>query len=151
MTVAQIKGFRIRLDLAHDLDRHMWVEVRAPDRVRVGMDPLGLETSGTLAQLAFEAPGATVERGDPFGSLEAEKFVGALAAPVGGQVAAVNEAVVADPGLAERDPYGAGWLVEMVPADLERDLAQLTSGPDAVAGGFEEKVAQYRRDGVLAE
>lgn len=151
MSEALIKGFRVRLDLAYDTQTHMWVDVVAADRVRVGMDPLGVETSGTLAQVLLYAAGSEVSRGEPFGSLEAEKFVGTLPAPLSGRLLAVNDAVPADPGLVERDPYGDGWLVELAPTDLDAELADLTSGADAVAAAFAARVVEYRREGILAE
>ena len=66
-----------------------------------------------MAPLAFLSVGEHLKRGEAFGSLEAAKFVGPLTSPLSGPVSAINEAVVADPSLVERDPYGAGWLVEM--------------------------------------
>ena len=81
------------------------------------MDALGVETSGTIAQLAFLPVGEQLKRGEAFGSLEAAKFVGPLTSPLSGTVTATNDAVVADPALVERDPYGDGWLVELTLAD----------------------------------
>lgn len=146
----EIRGYLVRTDRAHDPDTHLWVEVRDDARVRVGLDPLGVETSGTLAQLAMVEVGTIVVRGEPFGSLEAEKFVGPLVAPVSGTVVARNDAVLADPGLVERDPYDSGWLAEIEPSALDADLGGLVAGGD-VAAWFESKVEQYRREGVLAE
>lgn len=144
-----VKGFRVEFGLGYDLDHHIWVEEREPGRVRVGMDPLGVETSGTLAQMAFAAVGTEVRRGEPFGTLEAEKFVGPLVSPLSGAVTAVNEAVAADPGLVDRDPYGA-WLVELALTDPD-ELAALVREPADVVAAFEAKVTRYRIEGVLAE
>jgi glycine cleavage system H protein len=38
-------------------------------------------------------------------------------APVDGEVTAVNESLDATPELVNSDPYGGGWLYELVPAD----------------------------------
>jgi glycine cleavage system H protein len=38
-------------------------------------------------------------------------------APVGGEVVARNEALDATPELVNNDPYGGGWLFEVVPSD----------------------------------
>lgn len=150
MMFREVEGFRVRVDVAHDVELHMWVESRG-DCVRVGMDPLGAETSGTLAQLAFEAIGTEVARGGPFGTLEAEKFVGPLTAPLSGRVVAVNDAVLSDPGLIERDPYGQGWLAELVPTAWGADIGELVTDPDVLVERFAARVSEYRRDGVLAE
>ncbi|HET9091048.1 MAG TPA: glycine cleavage system protein H [Acidimicrobiales bacterium] len=146
--LVEISGYPVRLDLAYFREADLWVEVVAGGRARVGLDPLGAETSGTLAQLALVAAGTAVTRGQPLGSLEAEKFVGPLVAPLTGSVVATNEAVVARPSLVEEDPYGA-WLVEIELAHTE-ELGELVSG-ERVAGYFADRVERYRKEGVLAE
>lgn len=146
----EIDGYPLVLDRAYQPDDHLWVQPLEGGRVRIGMDPLGVETSGTLAQLAFEPVGATVARGEPFGSLEAAKFVGPLVAPISGTIAAHNDDALADPSLVERDPFGAGWLVELAPSALEEELGFLLRG-DPVRPWFEGKLADYRLRGVIAE
>jgi glycine cleavage system H protein len=151
VTVESISGFEVRTDFAYDMDTHMWVDVQSPDCVRVGMDPLGLETSGTLAQLQFVGVGAAVKRNADIGSLEAEKFVGPLLSPLSGTIIAVNQAAAELPSLVERDPFEDGWMIELAPTDLTEELSELTSGRDDIVAEFTRKVIEYRRDGVLAE
>ena len=147
--MTMISGFEIRTDLRYALGDHLWV--RASDgRVRVGMDPLGVETSGTLAQVVFAPTGEQVARGEAVGSVEAEKFVGPIVAAVSGVLASVNAAVLADPGLIERDPYGEGWLYELDQFDPD-EVAALLSGEEAETAAFEKKIRHYRLEGVLAE
>jgi len=151
VAVENVRGFSLRTDLAYDCVHHMWVEVLSSGRVRIGMDPLGLETSGTLAQLDLLAVGVSFARGEHFGSLEAEKFVGPLVAPVSGRITAVNDEAIVNPGFIENDPFGAGWMIEVEPAALDDEIPLLTSGADEVVSTFEVKIDEYRRDGVLAE
>ena len=148
--IAQVAGFGVALDRAYDPAGHFWVSMVAPGRARIGMDALGVETSGTIAQLAFLAVGEHLKRGEAFGSLEAAKFVGPLASPLSGTVTATNDAVVVDPALVERDPYGAGWLVELTLA-APSELGELISGADAIPDWFAAEVEDYRLRGVLAE
>jgi glycine cleavage system H protein len=151
--IVEVRGYRLRLDRAYDPDTHLWALVVAPGRVRIGLDPLGVETSGTVAQLAPVPVGTAVRRGEPAGSLEAEKFVGPLPSPVSGTVVAHNDAVVADPGLVHRDPYDDGWILELVvePSRLDEELPLLVAGADQTVPWFERKLAEYREQGVLAE
>ncbi|MEW6476000.1 MAG: glycine cleavage system protein H [Actinomycetota bacterium] len=148
--IVEIAGFAVALDRAYDPAGHFWVFVLSGDRVRIGLDALGVETSGTIAQLAFLPVGEHLKRGEPFGSLEAAKFVGPLSSPLSGTVVATNDAVVADPALVERDPYGAGWLIELDLAD-PGELGDLISGAEVVPAWFEGEVEDYRMKGVLAE
>lgn len=146
-----VRGYRLALDRAYDRDTHVWVSLRGEGRVRLGLDPLGVETTGSVAQLAVVRPGAPLARGDQFGSIEAEKFVGPLVTPVSGVLSARNDAAIADPGLLHRDPFGEGWLAEMDAPDLAFERERLVEGPDEVVAWFEEKVDAYRLKGVLAE
>jgi glycine cleavage system H protein len=148
--ITQVAGFGVALDRAYDPAGHFWVSMIGSDRARIGMDALGVETSGTIAQLAFLGVGENLKRGEAFGSLEAAKFVGPLTSPLSGTVTATNDAVVADPSVVERDPYGAGWLVELTLAD-PGEVGGLVSGADAIPGWFAAEVEDYRLKGVLAE
>ncbi len=148
--IVEVAGFGVALDRAYDGTGHFWISMVGPDRARIGMDALGVETSGTLAQLAFLPVGEHLKRGEAFGSLEAAKFVGPLTSPLSGTVSATNDAVVADPSAVERDPYGSGWLIELDVAD-PRELSDLVSGAQAIKVWFEGEVEDYRMKGVLAE
>ncbi len=79
---------------------------------RCGLEPAEAEATGDIVALSLVPIGTRVARGDAFGSLEAAKFVGPLIAPASGVVRAHNAAVLASPGLVNRDPLGA-WLVEI--------------------------------------
>jgi glycine cleavage system H protein len=148
--IVEVAGFGVALDRAYDPAGHFWVTMIGPDRARIGMDALGVETSGTIAQLAFLPIGEHLKRGEAFGSLEAAKFVGPLTSPLSGTVSATNDAVVVDPALVERDPYGAGWLVELDLADAG-ETSDLISGAHPIRVWFEAEVEDYRMKGVLAE
>jgi len=88
--------------------------------------------------------------GRPFGQLEAAKFVGPLVSPVAGTVTAVNHAVAADPGLAERDPYGEGWLIEARLTGPVREQTGLLADSEEIRRWFAAKLADYRLKGVIA-
>ncbi len=55
-----------------------------------------------------------MEQFGELGSLESSKAVFEIIAPASGTVVVVNADVVANPGLINEDPYGKGWLVEMM-------------------------------------
>jgi glycine cleavage system H protein len=146
-----VDGYLVALDRRYHAETHMWVQLTGPARARIGMDPLGLETSGTLAQLSFVPVSTELTVGRPFGQIEAAKFVGPLVSPVSGVVMVVNDAVVVDAGLAERDPYGAGWLIEASLSDAAGDLPRLLVDPADITAWFAAKIAGYRLKGVIAQ
>jgi glycine cleavage system H protein len=52
------------------------------------------------------------------GEVESTKSVSEIYAPVTGTVVARNDQLSEEPQLINADPYGAGWLVEIEPANI---------------------------------
>ena len=80
-----------------------------------------------------------VARGHSIGTLEAAKMTTSIAAPISGVITAVNEAVLADPQLINRDPYSEGWLAELDPTNWEAESSQLIFGDDIPAWAEESR------------
>jgi glycine cleavage system H protein len=149
LELREVSGFALALDRSYHPATHMWVLLTGPGLVKIGMDPLGIETSGTIAQIALPATGSELTAGRPFGQLEAVKFVGPLTSPVSGTVLAVNPAAAADPGLVERDPFGDGWLIEAELAD-PGGLDALLADPEEITAWYTARIEEYRLSGAIA-
>jgi glycine cleavage system H protein len=66
--------------------------------------------------------GTTFAQGDVAGVVESVKAAADVYMPVSGEVVEVNEALRADPSLANSDPLGAGWFFKVKlsePAQLD--------------------------------
>jgi len=59
------------------------------------------------------AVGRALKAGEPCAVVESVKTASDLYAPLGGEVTAVNPDLAASPGLANTDPYGAGWFFKL--------------------------------------
>lgn len=134
-------------ELYYDGATHVWVRY-ADGEATLGLDALGLESLGDMAYVSLPVVGRPVNRGEAIGSLEAAKMVGDLLAPVSGAIAARNEAVLRDPALVNADPYGAGWLVRLTPAQWERESAELIHG-DALLAWVAAEIERYRTQGWI--
>ncbi len=144
-----VAGYELAEDRRYDPDTNRWVQERGERRARVGFDPLGAETTGDIVAVSFVPVGTRVARGQPLATVEAAKFVGPLASPVGGTVNATNDGVQAAPGSVNADPLGA-WLVELDAVE-DADLDRLLSGVQDVAAWFAGAVERFRREGAIAE
>jgi len=97
---------------------HEWVSGDGADSpVRVGITDFAQDALGDIVYVQLPEVGAEVSAGDAFGEVESTKSVSEIYAPISGEVTAVNQAVVDNPELINSDPYGEGWLVEIVPAN----------------------------------
>jgi glycine cleavage system H protein len=85
--------------------------------VRIGITDFAQDALGDIVYVSLPEVGAEVESGASVGELESTKSVSDVYAPLSGTVAAVNEALDGTPELVNSDPYGDGWLFELVPSD----------------------------------
>lgn len=100
---------------------HEWAKVEG-GTVTVGITRHAEEELGDVAMLLAPDVGRVLSAGEKFGEIESIKAVSDLYAPVGGEVVAVNEALVAAPEHVNDDPYGVGWMVKIKmtdPGDLD--------------------------------
>jgi glycine cleavage system H protein len=87
---------------------------------------------GRFVGVSFKPVGRQVRQGRPLAVIESAKWVGPFQAPLSGEITAVNDAAfTADLAVANRDPYGAGWLVRLRPSDLEGERGHLVDGATA--------------------
>ncbi len=98
---------------------HEWV--RSPGEndgaVRIGITHFAQDALGDIVYVSLPEVGAEIESGAAVGELESTKSVSDIYAPVTGKVVARNESLDGTPELVNSDPYGDGWLFEIVPAD----------------------------------
>lgn len=116
-------------------ESHEWARTTDDGLVEVGITAHAAEQLTDITFVQLPSIGAAVSKGKPMGEVESVKSASDLYAPVTGEVAAVNDALSADPGTVNADPFGGGWMVRIKPADAS-ELAGLLDA-DAY-----EKIAQ---------
>ncbi len=98
---------------------HEWLRDpgTADDSVRIGITDYAQDALGDIVYVSLPEVGAEIESGAAVGELESTKSVSDVYAPMAGKVVARNDALEASPELVNSDPYGEGWLFEIVPAN----------------------------------
>ncbi len=98
---------------------HEWVLApgESDGSVRIGITHYAQDALGDIVYVSLPEVGETVAGGSTCGELESTKSVSDVYAPVSGEVVAVNDALTNTPELVNNDPYGGGWLFEVVPSD----------------------------------
>jgi glycine cleavage system H protein len=95
---------------------HEWVRDPggAESSVRVGITDFAQDALGDIVYVSLPEVGTEIAVGSAIGELESTKSVSDIYAPVTGKVAARNEALDGTPELVNTDPYGDGWLFDVV-------------------------------------
>jgi len=92
---------------------HEWICPESKGKGKVGLADYAQSQLGDIVFLDLSAPGTQVKQGKKIGEVESVKAVSDIFAPVSGQVLEVNQTVIDEPGLVNKDPYGAGWLLRL--------------------------------------
>jgi len=119
-------------DLMYWVKEHVWVRPEADGTITIGMTDAAQHLAGIIVTATPQKVGKRVRKGRSTGTVESGKWVGPIKSPVAGEIVAANDALLTDPRLLNRDPYGAGWFVRMKPENWEADKADLVTGTEAV-------------------
>ena len=93
-------------------EEHEWLSVEA-GVATVGITHHAQDALGDVVFVELPEVGATLAATAVAGVVESVKAAADVYMPVSGEVMAVNEALRADPALANSDPLGAGWFFKV--------------------------------------
>ena len=96
---------------------HEWINVADTAAAVVGITVHAQDALGDVVFVDLPAVGTSFNQGDVAGVVESVKAAADVYMPVSGEIVEVNEALRADPSLANSDPLGAGWFFKVKLAD----------------------------------
>ncbi|KAB2850406.1 MAG: glycine cleavage system protein H [Hyphomicrobiaceae bacterium] len=124
----------------YDVDNHIWFEEQPDGTVRLGMTTVATAMAGQLVAFTPKKVGRTVDAGKSCATVESGKWVGPAKSAAAGEVIKINDDLVANPQLANQDPYQKGWFIILKPADWNAVKTSLTPGAN-VTQKYEAKMA----------
>jgi glycine cleavage system H protein len=134
-----VRGCHLPDELLYDVANHIWFREMGDGTVQLGMTTVATAMAGQLVAFTPKKAGRSVEAGKSCATVESGKWVGPAKSAAGGEVVAVNQALVDKPSLANEDPYAA-WMVAIRPADWASVKPTLVAGTQ-VAAAYEAKMA----------
>jgi glycine cleavage system H protein len=118
---------------------HEWVDAKG-DLATIGITDYAQHELGDVVFVELPKPGAKIEAGKSFGTVESVKAVSEIYAPATGEVVEANAALHDTPEKINTDPHGAAWLIKVRLAN-PADVAKLM---DATA--YEAYVAEKAKE-----
>ncbi len=101
---------------------HEWVKVDG-DTAIVGISDYAQDALGDIVFVELPTVGMELKAGDAFGVVESVKAASDVYMPIGGSIAATNDALKDAPETVNSDAFGTGWLLKVFPynaADLDK-------------------------------
>ena len=95
----------------------------------IGISDYAQDQLGDIVYLEDIEKGKALKQGEAFTTIESVKAVSDMNAPVSGEVLEVNEAILEDTSVINRDPYGQGWIVK-IKIENEDEIKNLMSSAE---------------------
>lgn len=111
--------FRVATDRNYDA-QGLWV-LQTSGGVRMGLSDYVQQRIGDVAFAEVKPEGTLVLVGDELASLETIKVNLAVSSPLAGTVGAVNPLLDTEPEVLNADPYGDGWVADVIPGPPSTD------------------------------
>ncbi len=138
-----IGNCRFADDVLYDTASNTWVRFEESGQATVGVNSILAWLGGPITSVTFKAVGSVVEKGKSIGAMEGPRHFDTVKTPVTGRILAFNEALVSNPRLINRDPYGAGWFVSVEPLERQRETATVKP-PSLVREDLRAKIAELK-------
>ncbi len=106
-------------------ESHEWVRTEEDGTCTIGITDYAQSSLGDVVHLELPKVGSVLETNQDAAVVESVKAASDIYAPIGGEVVAINEALIADPAQVNADAYAA-WLFKIRP-DNPADMNQLLS------------------------
>ncbi len=96
---------------------HEWLRSETDGSVTVGITDHAQEALGDLVYVETPEAGQNLAAGDACAVVESVKAASDVYAPIAGEVTAGNALLADAPETINQDPYEAGWIFKLMPAD----------------------------------
>lgn len=139
------RGCAFPEDLLYDVAQDVWVRWDGERGIAtLGMTDPAQSRSGKLVTVHFKPIGRVVSRGRTFATIESAKWVGGFPAALSGELVATNEeSFRRDMLIANRDPYGEGWLVQIRPTRFQEEVGALADAATAFVE-YQKKIEDWK-------
>src|SRR5579862_4951992 len=124
---AMVSGFQVPENVRYHAG-HTWALSESSELVRVGMDDFASKLIGKIEKIALPQRGRWVRQGQKICTIFRDGKSVDMVSPIEGTITDINEAVVKNPELARKDPYGDGWLLTVQAPDSKINFRNLLGG-----------------------
>jgi len=98
---------------------HEWISLTSDGIATVGITDHAQHALGDVVFVEMPEIGSVVTAGKEAGVVESVKAASDIYSPISGEIVDINEDVVANPELLNKDPQNSAWLFKIRPSNLK--------------------------------
>jgi glycine cleavage system H protein len=141
--MANIEGYNLPDDLYYHED-DTWVKIE-DDKIRIGMTDFFQQAAGDIVYVDLPFEGDEIEQSQPFGKAQSSKWIGKLIAPLSGTIEEVNYELDSDSTIINKDPYGDGWVIVIIPSNFDDEKNNLIHGNKEVVAWIKRQIERSEK------
>jgi len=130
--VQQVKGFDVPMNYYFH-NGHAWARIESGGYIRVGLDDFALKVLGEADGLDLPLMGKELDQGKAGWGLKRRENVADVLSPIDGIIVEVNSEVREKPHVANREPYGDGWLFMVRTPDVKATMGKLMTDQSSLS------------------
>ncbi len=120
----KIKDCHFADDVLYHVDSDTWVRI-AGEVASIGVNTIVAWAYGAFSTISFKAVATIVAPGASLGSIEGPRHFDVVRSPLSGTLLETNERLLKNPGLLNKEPYGAGWFAKLRASRLGAEATSL--------------------------
>ena len=124
LEVQQVKGFDVPMGFYFH-DGHAWARIESGGCIRIGLDDFALKVLGKADALDLPLMGKELDQGKAGWGLKRKDNLADVLSPIDGVIVEVNSQLREKPDIANREPYGDGWLFMVRTPDVKATMGKL--------------------------
>ena len=129
--MARVKGFDVPMDYFFH-NGHTWARIESGGHIRIGLDDFSLKLLGKADAFDLPLMGKELDMDSVGWGLRRKDNLADILSPVGGVIVEVNSKVRENPEIANREPYGDGWLFMVRTPDVKKTVKKLMTDTDSL-------------------
>jgi glycine cleavage system H lipoate-binding protein len=129
--IQKVKGFDVPMGYYFH-NGHAWACIESGGYIRVGLDDFALKVLGQADAFDLPLMGKELGQNKVGWGLKRKHNLADVLSPVDGVIMEVNSKVRENPKLANREPYGEGWLFMVRTPDIKDTMKKLMVDQDSL-------------------
>jgi len=111
----------------HRLGFDTWILEGSEGTVKIGLTDLFLKSVGMINSFeSLQIDESLHQGGTCLKIVDSNDLIHQLISPISGKIIDINQGIIDDASLLEKDPYFNGWIYRVIPNNLEHDINNLT-------------------------
>jgi glycine cleavage system H protein len=122
---------------------HTWTYLQPEGFAKTGIDDLLVHLTGPVRVKQVLSRGDRIKKGDIIAEISQQDKVLEIKSTLSGEVASINELLISDPMIINKDPYNKGWFIKIKPDNWIEETKEYILA-DSAPQWFDNEIQRFK-------